>query len=92
MIESKTLGAAAGVQYQGNNDELNRFVTPALASGVVVGRFKRGRMDKPFKVTANTYKALLGNDPFNPSFTMVDDAFITGASEVMVMRIGDLLF
>lgn len=88
MIDTKTLGAAAGIQRQGFIDQSGDRVIPAWARAVVVGRFKRGRMDKPFKVTANNYQTLLGNDPFNPSYTLVDDAFIAGASEIMVMRIG----
>ena len=89
MIEAKTLGDAAGIQRQDVIDRSADRVIPAWAKSVIVGRFKRGRMDKPFTVTANNYQALLGDDPFNPSYTIVDDAFIAGASEVMVMRIGN---
>ena len=89
MIEAKTLGDAAGIQRQDVIDRSADRVIPAWAKSVIVGRFKRGRMDKPFTVTANNYQALLGDDPFNPSYTVVDDAFIAGASEVMVMRIGN---
>lgn len=88
MIDTKTLGAAAGIQRQDVIDRSADRVIPSWAKAVIVGRFKRGRMDKPFIVTANNYQALLGDDPFNPSYTVVDDAFIAGASEVMVMRIG----
>ena len=89
MIDTKTLGDAAGIQRQDVIDRSADRVIPAWAKSVIVGRFKRGRMDKPFTVTANNYQALLGDDPFNPSYTVVDDAFIAGASEVMVMRIGN---
>ena len=89
MIDTKTLGDAAGIQRQDVIDRSADRVIPAWAKSVIVGRFKRGRMDKPFTVTANNYQALLGDDPFNPSYTIVDDAFIAGASEVMVMRIGN---
>ena len=89
MIEAKTLGDAAGIQRQDVIDRSADRVIPAWAKSVIVGRFKRGRMDKPFTVTANNYQALLGDDPFNPSYTVVDDAFIAGVSEVMVMRIGN---
>ena len=91
MIDTKTLGAAAGIQRQDVIDRSADRVIPSWAKAVIVGRFKRGRMDKPFIVTANNYQALLGDDPFNPSYTVVDDAFIAGASEVMVMRIGNPL-
>ena len=88
MIESKTLGSAAGVQYQGVIDNSEGTSLPSLTNGVIVGRFKRGRMDKPFKVTASNYKALLGHDPSNPSYLAVEDAFKRGISEVSILRTG----
>tara|TARA_B100000530_G_scaffold309310_1_gene234999 strand:- start:17978 stop:18325 length:348 start_codon:yes stop_codon:yes gene_type:complete len=88
MIESKTLGSAAGVQYQGVIDKTETNSLPSLANGVVIGKFKRGRMDKPFKVTAVNYQALLGRDPMNPSYLAVEDAFRRGISEVSVLRVG----
>ncbi|MGP9511073.1 hypothetical protein ACT3RN_00575 [Psychrobacter sp. AOP5-GZ1-6] len=88
MIESKTLGSAAGVQYQGVIDKTEGTSLPSLVNGVIVGRFKRGRMDKPFKVTASNYKALLGHDPSNPSYLAVEDAFKRGISEVSILRTG----
>ena len=88
MIESKTLGSAAGVQYQGVIDKTETNSLPSLANGVIVGRFKRGRMDKPFKVTASNYQALLGRDPSNPSYLAVEDAFKRGISEVNILRTG----
>lgn len=91
MIESKTLGSAAGIQYQGVIDKTETNSLPSLANGVITGRFKRGRMDKPFKVTASNYQALLGRDPMNPSYLAVEDAFKRGVSEVSILRIGDVL-
>ncbi len=88
MIESKTLGSAAGVQYQGVIDKTETNSLPSLANGVIVGRFKRGRMDKPFKVTASNYQALLGRDPSNPDYLAVEDAFKRGISEISILRIG----
>ncbi|MDO5769037.1 MAG: hypothetical protein Q4P13_05990, partial [Psychrobacter sp.] len=60
--------------------------------GVIVGRFKRGRLDQPFKVTLNNYKALLGYDPSNPSYLAVEDALRQGVSEVWVRRIGSPIY
>lgn len=88
MIETKTLGSAVGIQRGENSPQSKSDVLPSLMKGVIVGRFIRGHTDKPFKVTANNYKALLGIDPFNPSYVAVDDLFIAGAESVMVMRIG----
>ena len=88
MINSKTLGSAAGVQYQGVIDKTETNSLPSLANAVITGRFKRGRMDKPFKVTASNYQALLGRDPSNPNYLSVEDAFKRGISEVSILRTG----
>ena len=88
MIESKTLGSAAGIQYQGVIDKTETNSLPSLANAVITGRFKRGRMDKSFKVTASNYQALLGRDPSNPNYLAVEDAFKRGVSEVSILRTG----
>lgn len=88
MIESKILGSAPGIQREDVIDKSETTVLPSLTNGVITGRFKRGRMDKPFKVTANSYKALLGHDPSNPSYLAVEDAFKRGISEVSILRVG----
>lgn len=89
MIESKTLGAAAGTQYQGVNDKSESISLPSLSNGLIVGKFKRGRMDKAFTVNANNYRALLGHDPLNPSYLAVEDVFARGVSEVSIRRVGN---
>ena len=88
MLNSKTLGRAVGI----SQDEVSGNTGPNVPSinpnGVIVGRFKRGRTDKPFKVNSINYKALLGEDKSNPSYTIVEDAFIAGATELWILRIG----
>lgn len=91
MIESKTLGSAAGIQYQDVIDKTESNSLPSLSNGVIIGRFKRGRMDKPFQVTANNYQALLGRDPSNSSYLVVEDTFKRGISEVSILRVGEVL-
>ena len=88
MIESNILGAAVGIQNQGVIDKTEGTNLPSTGDAVIAGRFKRGRMDKPFKVTASNYQALLGRDPSNPSYLAVEDAFKRGISEVSVLRVG----
>ena len=91
MIESKTLGDAVGIQRDDvtNNSKAKNWTV--LADGVIIGRFKRGRMDKPFTVTSTNYEAMLGDDPLNPSFVVVDDAFRRGASQLTIVRLGNPL-
>lgn len=88
MIESKILGEASGIQYQGNKDLSETANSSSLTNGYVVGRFKRGRSGVPFKVTKDNYQAKLGTDPKNPDFLAVEDCFRLGLSEVTIMRIG----
>ena len=88
MIETKILGEAVGVQRQDVIDKSETTPLPSLANGVITGHFKRGRMDKPFKVTASNYKALLGHDPSNPSYLAVEDAFKNGVNELSILRVG----
>lgn len=88
MIESNILGAAVGIQNQGVIDKTEGTNLPSTGDAVIAGRFKRGRMDKPFKVTASNYQALLGRDPSNPSYLAVEDTFRRGISEVSILRTG----
>ena len=89
MIESKTLGAAAGIQRQDVIDNSETTVLPSLNKAVMIGRFKRGRTDKSFTVTTTNYKAMLGYDPSNKSYLAVEDAFKRGVSQVAIMRTGN---
>ena len=88
MIETKILGDAVGIQRQDVIDNSETTVLPSLANGVIAGHFKRGRMDKPFKVTSANYRSLLGHDPSNPSYLAVEDAFKNGVSELSILRTG----
>lgn len=90
MIETKILGDAVGIQRQDVIDKSETTVLPSLANGVITGHFKRGRMDRPFKVTAKNYKALLGYDPSNPSYLAVEDAFKNGVNELSILRVGQV--
>lgn len=88
MIQSKILGEAAGIQYQGVKDESEVNQTGGLTTGYFVGRFKRGFMSKPFAVTATNFQALLGYDPSNPDYLAVEDAFSRGIPSLQVVRVG----
>lgn len=88
MIESKILGEAVGIQYQGEKD-LSETTNPSkLTKATFVGRFKRGIMGRPFKVTRDNYQALLGADNNNPDYMAVADTLSSGVPEVTILRIG----
>ena len=88
MIQSKILGEAAGVQYQGVKDESEVNQTGGITTGYLVGYFKRGFVGKPFTVTKDNFQALLGYDPSNPDYLAVEDVFNRGVPSLQVLRIG----
>ena len=90
MIETKILSDAPGIQNQGLVDKTEGTSLPTMTNAVIVGRFKRGRMDKAMVVTANNYQAVLGHDPSNPSYLALEDVFALGVRQISVLRIGDL--
>ena len=91
MIQSKILGEAAGVQYQGVKDESEVNQTGGITTGYLVGYFKRGFTGKPFTVTKDNFQALLGYDPSNPDYLAVEDVFNRGVPSLQVLRIGSFV-
>ena len=91
MIQSKILGEAPGIQYQGVKDESEVNQTGGLTTGYFVGRFKRGFMSKPFAVTATNFQALLGYDPSNPDYLAAEDVFNRGVPSLQVLRVGSFV-
>ncbi|MCC3344507.1 hypothetical protein [Psychrobacter sanguinis] len=87
MIETRILSTAVGVQRGDVIDKTESTVVPSAQNGVIIGRFKRGRLDKPFKVTNENYVGLLGREIANPDYLAVEDAFSNGVAELWVRRI-----
>jgi len=84
--ETEILFNEPGIQYQGVNDESgNTGAYPV--QGLMVGQFKRGRLDKPMIIHRDNIKAMLGHDPKNPSYTAVQDLLGTGVPNVQVLRL-----
>lgn len=88
MIEAKILSNAVGVQRGDVIDKTESTIMPSTQNGVVVGRFKRGRTDRPFRVTSESYVGMLGRDINNPDYLAVEDVFNNGVSELWISRIG----
>lgn len=89
MITTKILNQIVGVQRDKVKDKTETAVLPSTSNAVIVGRFKRGRTDKPFKVTRENYQAILGRDTTNPGYLSVEDALNRGVNELWVCRKGD---
>lgn len=84
---TKVLGSAPGIQWQGEQDNTQSTAINAMNVGIIVGQFKRGRVDKPFRVSAATIEARLGYDPTNFDYMAVQDVLDLGVPYVWVQRI-----
>lgn len=54
---------------------------------LVLGCFKRGRLDKPFKVTKTDFRAKLGFDYQSHYYMVVEDLLNNGAPYVWIQRV-----
>lgn len=83
---TSVLGNEVGIQYQGTRDA-SSLLGAAQVSGLIVGQFKRGRLDKPMTITLENVKGTLGEDLANPDYLAVLDALAGGVPSVQVMRV-----
>ena len=83
---TEVLGDESGIQYQGVNDASGgNGAYPTI--GLMVGQFRRGRLDKPMTVTSQNIRALLGYEPDNFDYVAVQDVLNTGVPSVQVLRL-----
>lgn len=87
MTTTKVLQNQAGIQFQGVKDKSEANPTEALVVALIAGKFKRGRLDKPFKITKENVRAKLGYDPQNPDYVAIEDALTDGAPFIYVQRV-----
>ncbi|MDH2636784.1 hypothetical protein QDS01_17895 [Acinetobacter nosocomialis] len=83
---TKILGNEPGIQYQGTQDKTGT-TGAAPINNLIVGQFKRGRLDRPMTISKSNIRALLGYDPKNMDYVAVQDALDTGVPSVQVLRI-----
>ena len=86
--ETEILFNEPGIQYQGVNDASGSTGAYPV-QGLIVGQFKRGRLDKPMIIHRDNIKAMLGYDPQNPCYTAVQDVLGSGVPNVQVLRLGE---
>ena len=58
--------------------------------GLIVGYFRRGRLDRSMTITNKNIRGMLGYDFQSPYYRMVQDALNEGASSVQVLRLADV--
>lgn len=83
---TKVLREQSGIQYQGVQDKSEADPRDTLSNVVFTGIFKRGRFDKPIKVTSSNIRAKLGYEPTNLAYVAVEDCLKTGVPFVWVIR------
>lgn len=89
MTVTNALQNQAGIQYSSVQDKSEADPRDSLLNTIIVGTFKRGRLDKPFKVTKQNYRAKLGHDPENLQYQAIEDLFSAGIPFVWVQRVGN---
>lgn len=89
MFKTLIAGEAPSIQYQGVDDRSESRVVRLPANGVILGKFRRGRIDKPMWITTTNIRARLGFEPENPAYLAVADALDMGIGGVWVMNILD---
>lgn len=60
-----------------------------IINNMIVGRFKRGRLDKPMTITLANIRAMLGHDIRNKDYVMVRDALDSNIESIQVLRVVD---
>lgn len=83
------LGEATGIQWQGVLDKSSTNAPDGLFVSLFLGRFLRGRTDKPMRITAETIRARIGYDPLNADYIAIQDALDKGVPAVYVLRLGE---
>jgi hypothetical protein len=91
---TRQLGSQPGVQLNPIRDRTNSGTLGIFdQTAAIVGRFVRGRIDKPFRVNRSTIRQLLGK-PASVSLSLLNEAYVhvyealqRGAREVIVSRL-----
>ena len=90
MNTTKILGEAVGIQSQGVVDRTETRTKVGLTSAIIIGQFKRGRVDRPMVIHNGNIRGQLGHEPNNPYYMAVQDCLDTGVPSVQVLRVGSI--
>lgn len=80
------LGQSVAVQFSGIEDRSGTAPINGNSNGLIVGSFRRGRIDKPMYITNNNIRSELGYEPSNRYYQAVQNA-LDDFSFVWVMRV-----
>jgi hypothetical protein len=82
------LGNEPGIQYQGVTDKTGSTGSTSI-NNIFIGKFKRGRLDKPMTITKANIRGMLGYDPKNLDYVAVQDALDTNIESIQVLRVSE---
>jgi hypothetical protein len=80
------LGNEPGIQYQGVTDKTGSTGSASI-NNILIGKFKRGRLDRPMTITKANIRGMLGFDPKNLDYVAVQDALDTNIPSIQVLRV-----
>lgn len=75
MVQTvKVQGEAPNIQFSGVEDKSGTNPILGVTNGLISGTFRRGRLDKPMRITNANIRAELGYDKDNPFYQAVQNA------------------
>jgi len=78
MVQTvKVLGEAPNIQFSGVEDKSGTNPILGVTNGLISGTFRRGRLDKPMRITNANIRAELGYDKDSPFHQAVQNALDT---------------
>ena len=90
-LTTQVLGDSVGIQWAGLQDKTVTTPTTGATEALIVGEFRRGRIDRPMRITRENVRSTLGYEPDNPFYQAVNNALAI-FSFVNVLRIGTVEF
>lgn len=65
------LGEAPNIQFTGVQDRSGTTPILGVVNALIVGKFRRGRVDKPVRITQSNIRKELGYEPNNADYQAV---------------------
>ena len=89
MQITKVLEHEVGIQFSSVKISDGLFLNNPLVQPIIIGKFKRGRLDHVMLITQQNIRAVLGHDSFNSDYQIVQDYLNTGVPSIHVFRVID---
>lgn len=90
MEKVAVLGEAVGIQYQGITDRTSTNMINGVNGPTIIGKFKRGRVDRAMLIHSGNIRSQLGYDPDNPDYIAVQTMLDGKVPSVKVIRVAEV--